>query len=72
MPVMPRPTDRGFTHPNLGREVRIEQHGNEVRLIFVTNTRGRADSLREDLLTQLKAGALHITLMGKPSSIEET
>lgn len=31
-------SDRGFTHPNFGRQVRIEQFGKEVHLIFVAAT----------------------------------
>ena len=64
-------TDRGFTHPSFGKQVRIEQFGREVHLIFVADTMGQSDSLCEHLLGQLKAGALNITLMGKPTSVEE-
>ena len=65
-------TDRGFTHPNFGKQVRIEQYGKEVHLIFVAGTQAQSDSMCDTLLTQLKAGALNITLMGTPTSIEET
>lgn len=61
-----------FSDPNFGREVRIEQDGREVRLIFVAKTKERADSMVERLLGQLQAGMLHITIAGKPTSIEET
>ena len=64
-------SDRQFTHPNFGKEVRIEQFGNEVHLIFVAGTRRQSDSMCEELLRQLKSGAVNITLMGKPTSIEE-
>jgi hypothetical protein len=65
-------SDRGFTHPNFGKEVRIEQFGREVRLTFVAGTVPQADDLAETLLRQLKAGALNLTLMGKPTRVEET
>ena len=62
---------RGFTHPNFGSEVRVEQAGREVRLIFVSGTEEKADGMVETLLSQLKAGGLHITLMGKPTGVKE-
>ena len=62
---------RAFTNPNVGREVRIEQFGREVHLIFVAGTQAKSDALVEALLTQLKAGALNLTLMGKATSVEE-
>lgn len=64
-------TDRAFTNPNVGREVRIEQYGHEVHLIFVASSRSKSDQLVQTLLKQLKEGALSLTLMGKPTSIEE-
>lgn len=63
--------DRAFTHPNLGHQVRIEQFNREVRLTFVCHTREAADALTEDMLRQIKDGALSLTLMGKPTSVEE-
>jgi hypothetical protein len=65
-------TDRGFTHPNFGREARIEQYGKEVHLIFVATTQAQSDDMCETLLSQMKAGALNITLMGRPTSVEES
>lgn len=65
-------TDRPFTHPNAGKEVRIEQSGREVRLIFACDTQAMSDSLCEDLLRQLKSGALNLTLMGRPTSIKDS
>lgn len=65
-------TDRGFTHPNFGRQARIEQYGKEVHLVFVAGTQAQSDDMCETLLKQLKDGALNITLMGKPTSVEET
>jgi hypothetical protein len=62
---------RGFTHPNLGTQARVEQHGKEVRLIFVCGTRKQADDFTDTLVNQLKAGALNLTLMGKPTSVIE-
>lgn len=64
-------SDRMFTDPNVGREVRVEQFGLEVRLTFVASNRMKADQLVRNILNQLKAGALNMTLMGKPTSIKE-
>ena len=64
-------TDRGFTHPNFGTQARVEQHGNEVRVIFVAGTRAQATSLCDNILEQMKAGAINITMMGRPTSVEE-
>lgn len=61
-----------FSHPNFGKEVRIEQFGKEVHLIFVAGTRQQSDGMCDELLRQLKSGALNITLMGKPTSIQES
>lgn len=61
----------GFTHPNFGKEVRVEVRGREVRLIFVAANARAADNMADTLLHQLKAGALNITLMGKPTSVTE-
>lgn len=65
-------TDRPFTHPNAGKQIRVEQNACEVRLVFVCDTQAMSDSLCKDLLRQLKVGALNLTLMGKPTSIEES
>lgn len=62
---------QGFSHPNFGKEVRIEQYGREVHLIFRAGTDQQADSLVETLLTQLKNGALNLTMMGKPTSVTD-
>jgi hypothetical protein len=61
----------GFTHPNFGKQVRIEQFGKEVHLIFVADTREQSDSMCDELLRQLRSGVLNFTLMGKPTSIQE-
>lgn len=65
-------SDRGFTHPDFGREARVEQYGREVHVVFVAGTQAQSDSLCETILAQLKAGALNITMMGRPTSVEET
>jgi hypothetical protein len=65
-------SDRQFTHPNFGHEVRIEQYGRAVHLIFVAGTTAQADSFIDMLLEQLQAGALNLTLMGNPTSKEDT
>ena len=62
-------SDRAFTHPNFGKEVRVEQQGREVRLIFMAASVPAAENLVDAILTQLKGGALNLTLMGKPTSI---
>jgi hypothetical protein len=64
-------TDRGFSHPDFGHEARVEWSGREVRLTFVAGTAAQAEDLALSILDQLKQGALNITLMGKPTSIEE-
>lgn len=64
-------SDRAFSNPNVGKEVRIEQIGREVHLIFVADNHYKADKLVDNLLGQLKAGALNLTLMGKPTSIQD-
>ena len=63
-------SDRPFSHPNFGHEVRIEQQGKEVRLVFVTMGVPQAESFARNLLKQIKDGAIHLTLMGKPTSIK--
>jgi hypothetical protein len=60
---------RQFTHPKFGKEVRVEQHGREVRLIFLASTQAQADDLRDDLRRQLAAGRLYLALIGKTTSI---
>lgn len=65
------PTDRGFSHPNFGKAARVEVWGKEVRLIFEANTSRQAEDLAETIVSQLKAGALNLTMMGKPTSVIE-
>ena len=43
---MSEKTDRMFTHPNMGNEVRVEVMGNEVALVFVTTSPDKAEHLR--------------------------
>lgn len=64
-------SDRSFTNPNVDREVRIEQYGREVHLIFVADNQAKSDALINSLLEQFKGGALNLTLMGKPTSVTE-
>jgi hypothetical protein len=64
--------DRGFTHPNFGNEARVELAGKEVRVIFVAGTHKQAESFAKTIVSQMRAGALNITLMGKPTSVEES
>lgn len=62
---------RGFTNPDFGKEVRVEVWGSEVRLIFVGTNEAKANALADNILSQLKAGAINITLMGKPTKVTE-
>lgn len=62
--------DRLFSHPNFGNQVRLEQRGREVILVFVASDESRAESLAAALHDQLVEGGLHITLLGKPTAIE--
>jgi hypothetical protein len=62
---------RPFSHPNFGKEVRIEQYGREVHLIFVAGSKAQSDSMCDELLRQLEGGGVNLTLMGTPTSIED-
>lgn len=62
---------QGFTHPNFGNQARVEVWGREVRLTFVASNPEKANSLAETIVDQLKTGAINLTLMGKPTSVEE-
>ena len=64
-------SDRQFTNPSVGSEVRVEQYGKEVRLIFVASSLAKADALADNILEQLASGSLNITLFGRPTSITE-
>jgi hypothetical protein len=63
-------SDRMFTNPSVGHEVRVSVQGCEVTLTFVASHRMKADQLARNILGQLKAGALNMTLMGRPTSVE--
>jgi hypothetical protein len=65
-------TDRTFSHPNFGKEARVEVEGREVRLIFVAHNHFQADDMAKIIVDQLKAGALNLTMMGKPTSVVES
>jgi len=64
-------TDRGFTHPNFGRQARVEVRGKEVHLIFVAHAPAAAEDLADYIVDQLRNGAINITMMGKPTNIIE-
>ena len=68
---MPPETDRPFTHPNLGRQVQLITKGNRVMLVFVCESREKADSAADAIMEQLKAGMLNITLAGVPTQVKE-
>jgi hypothetical protein len=61
-----------FTHPNFGKMARVELCGREVRLVFVADNIVEASNLAGYLVGKLKDGAVNITLMGRPTSVEET
>jgi len=65
-------SDRQFSHPNFGNEARVEVAGREVRLIFVAASEAKADSLADSILSQLKNGAINMTMMGKVTSVTES
>jgi len=64
-------TDRQFTNPDYGKEVRVEVMDNEVALVFVAESNRKAEALAENILKQLKAGAFNISLMGRPTKVIE-
>lgn len=43
-----------------------------MQVTFVAGTMHQSDAMCEELLRQLKSGALSLTLMGKPTSIHES
>ena len=60
-------------------EAGVEVSGREVHLILVTSSPERANSLAQTIVDQLKSGvdnlksgAINLTLMDKPASVEET
>lgn len=63
--------DRRFSHPDFGKEARVELWGNEVRLVFIASDSKRATELAEYLVEQMRNGAVNITVMGKPDNIAE-
>jgi hypothetical protein len=63
------PTDRTFTNPDYGKEVRVEVMDNEVALVFVAESNAKADALADNILGQLKRGSINITMMGYPTGI---
>jgi hypothetical protein len=62
-------TDRTFTNPDYGNECRVEVYENEVALVFVAASNEKADALADNILGQLKSGAINISLIGKPTGI---
>lgn len=55
--------------PAYGRQVKVERHGREVRLVFVARTQRDAQALLADLAHQLRTGVLFIGLTGDPSKV---
>jgi hypothetical protein len=64
-------TDRAFTYPNYGDEARVEVHGREVYVVLIAKNVQTAEALAEDIVEQMKAGALNLTMMGKPTRVTE-
>ena len=64
--------DRLFTHPNFGKQARVECWGREVRLIFVADNDAKAEELAESIVDQMRNGALNITLLGRPDAVVES
>ena len=62
---------RAFSNPNFGTQARVEVFGKEVRLTFVASTSAKADDLAENIVRQLRKGAINITMMGRPTSVVE-
>lgn len=62
---------RRFDLPNFGKELRIEQCGEEVHLIFVAKSQSQSDSMCDELFRLLKTGELNLTLTAKPAGVHE-
>jgi hypothetical protein len=62
----------GFSHPNFGKEITIEVIGKRVCLTFHAGTVAQAEDLAKSFLAQLNQGGLHLTVMGQPTSVEES
>jgi hypothetical protein len=56
------------SEPSNGAHVRLERTGCELRLVFILDTPSEAAALRQVLIGQLQAGAVHLNL-GKPRHI---
>ena len=65
-------SDRAFSHPAAGKQVRIEQNGNEVSIILVVSDRQRADDIAERLAAQAQSGYVEFRLWGNVKSVEKT
>jgi len=59
------------SHPRFGQEIRVEQQGNEVHLILVAHTLEQAAIACDNMVRQLEAGRLTLTIQGRPNSITE-
>ena len=62
---------RQFTHPDFGREIRVEVFGKEVRLTFVSNSHSAAETMAEYLVDELRRGTVNLTVMGELTSVIE-
>lgn len=61
-----------MTSVTFGKEVRVEQSGKEIHLIFVASTQKEASDLREEIVTQLKSGrGFALTLSGQAEAMTE-
>lgn len=69
---LPAAGDSLWSHPNHGREIRVETDGCETRLVFVASSPQAATKLADDLLVQIKRGSVKINIGGKISRITDT
>lgn len=61
----------GPPSPHSGNEMRVEQDGCEVRIVFVCSTSAQAAGLVEDIVKQLRNGTLQLTVKGDPTDVIE-
>lgn len=63
--------EKAWSHPNHGKELRVEVDGCETRLIFVGASPAAANKLADDLMTQVKKGSIKINIGGTITKITE-
>jgi len=65
-------TDRAFSHPNLGRDAKVELFGRDVVVTLTASTEAQAEDLFDSVVRQLEAGGLNLTMMGLPTKVTKT